>query len=75
MELIVTEIGMLLAFIVGFIFGKYSKSKPAIGKIKLTKTEQKRKEQEDRANDDLQITLDNINNYNGTGVGQKKYNS
>ncbi len=77
-ELIVTEIGMILAFIVGYIFGKNSKSSTTYGKLKMTKHDKEMKKKQDekfeKDNDDLQTTLDNINNYDGTGAGQKKYN-
>ena len=80
-ELIVTEIGMLLAFIVGYIFGKNSRSNTnsVVGKIKMTKSEKKaqqdKKDDIIRRNEELQITLDNINNYNGSAIGQKDYKS
>ncbi len=74
MELVITEIGMLLAFIVGYIFGKGAKSKPILGKLRMSKKEKQARAQYEKESDDLQTTLDNINNYNGTGVGQKKYN-
>ncbi len=80
-ELIVTEIGMLLAFIVGYIFGKNSRSNTnsVVGKIKMTKSEKKaqqdKKDDIIRRNEELQITLDNINNYNGSALGQKDYKS
>ena len=80
-ELIVTEIGMLLAFIVGYIFGKNSRSNTnsVVGKIKMTKSEKKaqqdKKDDIIRRNEELQITLDNINNYNGSATGQKDYKS
>ena len=73
-ELILTEIGMLLAFVVGFILGKTGKVNNPVESLKLYKQKKKAEQKNKEQINDEEITLHNINNYNGTGAGQKKYN-
>lgn len=74
-ELIVTEIGMLMAFIVGYIFGNkkdVTRNNP-IKKIKLHHEKKVNEKEMERHNEDIQITMANINNYDGTGAKQMNY--
>jgi hypothetical protein len=76
-ELIIMEIGMLMAFIVGYIFGisKDSKKENPIKRIKLHHEKKINEKEENRRKDELEITMANINNYDGTGANQRKYNN
>lgn len=74
-ELIVMEIGMLMAFITGYILGsnKNTKKENPIKRIKLHHEKKMTEQAIERHNKDLEVTLNNINNYDGTGANQKKY--
>ena len=68
MELIIEGVFMILAFILGYKFGKPEKK--VIETPKIIKKEKKKEKKEQELDDATVIMLQNIDNYDGTGFGQ-----
>ena len=68
MELIIMGCFMCISFFMGFYLGKPKTVKNEIKKIIPTK---KKKVVEEQKKDAMTIMLENIDNYDGTGLGQQ----
>ena len=70
MELIIEGIFMILAFGLGFYFGKPEKVKE---KVKIIEKKEKKREKVGQELDDSTVVmLRNIDNYDGTGLNQEE---
>lgn len=57
---------LIISFLLGYILGNKEETKPVIVKKK-----KKNKEVEEEIEDPVRIMLENIDNYDGTSLGQK----
>ena len=78
MILVLSEVMIVIAFYLGYKIGSKEEIKTPIEKVKEIKQEHKENkenkkeiEKENKRNEIIDIMLENIDNYNGTGLGQK----
>lgn len=78
MILVLSEAMIIVAFYLGFKIGSKDEIKTPVEKVKEikekheeTKQREKEIEKENKRNEIIDIMLENIDNYNGTGLGQK----